>query len=122
MKTIDKIITKENCRYGAPMGRGSYGEPPIHKKISDCAVPLTRGYDKGGAYWGSGDPLRVRYTKDLEYVEFYRVCANDCARPGGRVFLFKDKIVTRCIDTFGRGDIRTEWAGVTLKGEYQPID
>lgn len=122
MKTIDKIITKCDCRYGAPMGRISCGEPPLHKKIFDSAVPLTQGYDKGGAYWGNGDPLRVRYTQDLNYVEFYRVCANDCARPGGRVFLFKERVVTVCLDTFDRGDIRTEWSGVVLKGEYQPID
>lgn len=46
MKTIDKIITKVNCKYGA--------------------------YDKGGAYWGCPENLRVKYTKDLQYIEFYR--------------------------------------------------
>ena len=36
-------------------------------------VPLIDGaYDKGGAYWGFPDNLRVAYTKDLSYVEFYR--------------------------------------------------
>ena len=122
MKTINKIITNCDCRYGAPMGRASYGEMPIHIKLFDCAVPLSQGYDKGGAYWGLGDPLRVRYTKDLSYVEFYRVNPNDCSRIGGKVFLFKEKVITSCIDVFDRGDIRTEYSGVRLKGEYQAID
>ena len=122
MKTIDKIIDKCDSRFGAPMGRRSIGKPPIHKRVFDCAVPLSEGYDKGGAYWGHGDPLRVRYTKDLRYIDFYRVCANDCTYPGAKVFLFKEKVITKCIDVFDRGDIRTEWSGVQLKGEYQAID
>jgi hypothetical protein len=92
MKTIDKIIDKVNCKYGAPMGRpnvtpqaysivelavGDFLACPISKqskRIFDCAVPLSSdgAYDKGGAYWGLGKQLRVRYTKDLTYIEFYR--------------------------------------------------
>lgn len=94
MRTIDKIITKVNDRYGAPMGRPNttpqysnivdtpngryiYLSKPHEKsvKIFDCAVPMSSdsAYDKGGAYWGIGKQLRVRYTKDLSYVEFYRM-------------------------------------------------
>ena len=75
MRTIDKIITKVNGQYGAPMGRSSKGERPNDKKVFDCAVPLSGdgAYDRGGAYWGIGKQLRVRYTKDLSYVEFYRL-------------------------------------------------
>lgn len=90
-RTIDKIITKVNGTYGAPMGRsnkgtrpnplvkGLYGgtKPKIFPvvKIYDCAVPMSGdgAYDKGGAYWGIGKQLRVSYTKDLSYVEFYRI-------------------------------------------------
>ena len=85
MKTIDKIITKLDCRAGAPMGRanvqeGKFKMYPIIQladynglpKIYDCKVPLIQGYDKGGAYWGSPDNLRVRYTKDLNLIYFYR--------------------------------------------------
>jgi len=87
MRTIDKIITNVNCQYGAPMGRPNIGEYPHtvtsgksckiykknQKKVFDCAVPmLSQGYDKGGAYWGYGLQLRVKYTKDLSYIEFYR--------------------------------------------------
>ena len=89
MKTIDKIITKVSGKYGAPMGRsntipqnyslieGKFIADPItkqSKRLFDCAVPMSGcgDYDKGGAYWGLGDQLRVRYTKDLSFVEFYR--------------------------------------------------
>ncbi len=74
MRAIDKIITKVDCTRGAPMGRYNKGERPIDKKIYDCKVPMISGgaYDKGGAYWGIGGELRVSYTKDLSYIEFYR--------------------------------------------------
>jgi hypothetical protein len=56
-----------NCRYGAPMGRASHpnefseqhytvmsNAPPMY--LVRC--PLDRGgYDRGGAYWGLGEPL-----------------------------------------------------------------
>lgn len=90
MKTIDKIITYVNYIYGAPMGRGNKGVRPTtitsgknnkilkcnQIKIFDCRVPMCSGdpsYDKGSAYWGLGNELRVSYTKDLSYIEFYRV-------------------------------------------------
>lgn len=74
MKTIDKIITKKNTQYGAPMGRANIGTMPSDQRIYDCAVPMSSdsAYDKGGAYWELGKQLRVKYTKDLSYVEFYR--------------------------------------------------
>jgi hypothetical protein len=74
MRTIDKIITKVSCKYGAPMGRANIGEKPEGVKIYDCAVPMSDGaYDNGGAYWGIGRQLRVSYTKDLSYIHFYRI-------------------------------------------------
>lgn len=78
MRTIDKIITKMDCRYGSPMGRCNVGVHPnptfnLNKNVFDCAVPMSDGcYDKGGAYWGLGKQLRVSYTKDLTYINFYR--------------------------------------------------
>lgn len=90
MYTISKILYYVNCKYGAPMGRGNVGIRPdtttvtsgnngcIFKNnqvvIFDRPVPMCDGaYDKGGAYWGIGSkPLRVAYTKDMSYIEFYR--------------------------------------------------
>jgi hypothetical protein len=69
----NQIVCEVNGRYGAPMGRHSHGIRPKRGKIYDKAVPLYDGaYDRGGAYWGSPSNLRVRFTKDLSYVEFYR--------------------------------------------------
>lgn len=73
MRTLDKIIDKVSCKYGSPMGRGNVGTKPENKKVFDCAVPMSDGaYDRGGAYWGLGRQLRVSYTKDLTYINFYR--------------------------------------------------
>lgn len=73
MRTINKIITKVNRKYGAPMGRSNVGKKPENKKVFDCFVPMNGAYDTGGAYWGLGSRLRVSYTKDLSYVNFYRM-------------------------------------------------
>ena len=55
------------------MGRSNIGTLPTDKKIFDCRVNLDIGaYDRGGAYWGIGAQLRVSYTKDLSYINFYR--------------------------------------------------
>ena len=71
--TLDKIITKLDCRRGAPLGRINVGERPTDKRVFDCRVILcSGGYDAGGAYWGLGAELRVSYTKDLSYINFYR--------------------------------------------------
>ena len=77
MKSIDaynKIICNVNSKYGAPMGRCNKGIKPINTRIFNRAVPLVYDgvYDKGGAYWGSPSNLRVEYTKDLQYIKFYR--------------------------------------------------
>lgn len=70
--TLTKIICPVNCKYGAPMGRANVGKEPTGKKIFDSPVKLSEGYDKGGAYWGNPSNLRVRYTKNLQYINFYR--------------------------------------------------
>lgn len=87
MKTIDKIITNVSTKFGAPMGRNNVGTKPTiitsgknckrvkrnQITVFDCAVLMCdSAYDKGGVYWGCGEQLRVSYTKDLSYIEFYR--------------------------------------------------
>lgn len=77
MRTINKIITETGLvGGGAQMGRPNVNHLPANYdgRIFDQAVPLDKGgYDQGGAYWGVGSSqLRVRYTKDLTFVEFYR--------------------------------------------------
>lgn len=48
-----------NCKYGAPMGRASYGAPseePRSLRLFQVMID-SGGYDEGGAYWGLGGPL-----------------------------------------------------------------
>jgi hypothetical protein len=73
-KAISKILHPVNSKYGAPMGRLSVGNGKENAtgKVFDSPVPLYDGYDKGGAYWGYPSNLRVKYTADLSYIEFYR--------------------------------------------------
>jgi hypothetical protein len=75
VRTIDLVIPKCNCKYGAPMGRDNVGFKDENKRVYDCFVPMFNdGYDKGYAYWGynpQGKRLRVSYHKDLSYIKFY---------------------------------------------------
>lgn len=72
VRPLDVLCCDVNCKYGAPMGRRVQEVARIDSKVYDCAVPLVDGYDKGGAYWGIPNNLRVQYTTDLTYVNFYR--------------------------------------------------
>ena len=71
-QTLSKIIHPVDTKRGAPMGRPNVGNPPKNGKIYDKWVALFQGYDKGGAYWGYPSNLRVKFTKNLQYIEFYR--------------------------------------------------
>lgn len=83
---LSEIITPVNCQYGSPMGRANIGSQPVtitsgnnsrickahQTKVYEKKVQLIEGYDQGGAYWGLPNNLRVRFTKSLDYIEFYR--------------------------------------------------
>ena len=56
---------------GAPMGRCNIIDQNPGKTF-DRRVDLYQGYDRGGAYWGIGPELRVRYNASLSHIEFYR--------------------------------------------------
>lgn len=73
-RTIDEIIYAVQTGAYTKMGRDNVGTAPADgTRVYDSRVPLVDGcYDKGGVYWGSGH-IRVKYTKDLSYIEFYRV-------------------------------------------------
>lgn len=53
------------CKFGAPMGRDSCdlvgGKLPEHKVRLQRVQLDSGGYDKGGAYWGIGEPLWVAF-------------------------------------------------------------
>ena len=88
-EAFHEIMKDRDCKYGAPMGRPNVGSQPVvvtrfsgrnvrtckcdQVKVYQRRVPMIDGaYDIGGAYWGIGRPLYVRFTKDLSYVEFFR--------------------------------------------------
>lgn len=84
MKITD-IITKVNTSRGAPMGRPNVGSKPktiiepncsvfkkYQTKVYEKRVHIIDGYDIGGAYWGYPSNLYVRFTKDLQYIEYFR--------------------------------------------------
>lgn len=68
------------------MGRPNVGSEPVtvtrgnngrickadQTKVYEKRVSLIDGYDMGGAYWGWPDNLRVRFTKDLSFVQYFR--------------------------------------------------
>ena len=65
--TIDNL----NCKYGAPMGRESWTNYE-GDKIRVFRVPIdSQGYDVGGAYWGTGQPLYC-CTDSASFRVFYR--------------------------------------------------
>lgn len=59
--------TKGSSQYGASMGRRSSGA--LYGVVTLERVPLDEGYDPGGAYWGSGEPLY--YAEDEEGNNLY---------------------------------------------------
>ena len=85
-QAFHEVLRDVNTRYGAPMGRSNVGSQPItvtrgpkcreykcdQTKVYQRHIALDQGYDSGGAYWGIGKPLYVRFTLDLSYVEFFR--------------------------------------------------
>ena len=73
--TLARLVRPLNSRYGAPMGRANVGDRPTDDtKVFDCYLPMSadEAYDTGGSYWGCGSRMRVSYTKDLDFVEYYR--------------------------------------------------
>lgn len=63
-----------DCRYGAPMGRSTWGIPEMCEShsIRLFQVPITDGYDPGGAYWGLGEPLWCATDDEGCYRAFTR--------------------------------------------------
>jgi hypothetical protein len=67
-------LPKVNCAYGAPMGRNSYG---LIQNCEPRTVRLFRvnldqgGYDDGGAYWGTGEPIYCA-TDDADFFNTVR--------------------------------------------------
>ncbi len=50
-------ITLSSGKYGAPMGRNEFYENPTGRVTTFRVKIDSGGYDRGGNYWGLGDPL-----------------------------------------------------------------
>lgn len=46
---------KVNAKYGAPMGRYENVRALAYAPCNLRRVPMSQGYDEGGAYWGNAD-------------------------------------------------------------------
>lgn len=61
-----------NSKYGAPMGRPKQGhgaDPTTPFEVK--RVPINSGgYDRGGAYWGTGQPLYFYIAYETAQVEY----------------------------------------------------
>ena len=74
-------FTKAYSKRGADMGRLTYmpRAPSQPIKLHLERVPIdSGGYDRGGAYWGLGDPLYVAHAEDVQL--FYRAKSRDEAK------------------------------------------
>lgn len=60
------------------MGRSSHGSAAEVRKPRARRVRLdSGGYDNGGAYWGTGEPLYQVYDADGEFTTFVRAHTRD---------------------------------------------
>lgn len=75
-RIYNELLCKVDTSRGAPMGRPSVGDrSQITGQRIYCRrvyLPIDGAYDKGGAYWGCGEPLYVEFTLDKSYVRFFR--------------------------------------------------
>jgi len=66
-------LPQVNCKYGAPMGRNiEMGDGDTEATLTVLPVRLDEGgYDNGGAYWGTGEPIWHIKSDDGEF-DFFR--------------------------------------------------
>ena len=86
-RQFKSIICNVSTSRGAPMGRREYCTANMRRvdvgalpnKMLYCRqVPISQGYDKGGAYWGCGETLYAIFGQayvdgiEYEYAEYVR--------------------------------------------------
>lgn len=79
---MGRQLSGVNYKYGAPMGRPSHGpSQQDEQKFTLQRVPLdSGGYDRGGAYWGLGNPLYWACNEDGDIERFFRAPDRDAAK------------------------------------------
>ena len=67
--------------YGAPMGRRSYYQITEGERVHCQRVLIdSQGYDRGGHYWGSGEPLYFVFQPCGDLRVFIRASSNKAAK------------------------------------------
>ena len=67
--------------YGAPMGRPSYYAITEGERVHCQRVSIdSQGYDRGGHYWGLGDPLYCVFQPHGDLRVFIREKSNTVAK------------------------------------------
>lgn len=66
---LKRVRTPGECQSGRP-NVGTEKDAEGKKIYSRKVVIDKKGYDKGGAYWGTGKIIYVRYTLDKSYIRF----------------------------------------------------
>ena len=84
---MGKQFVDVSCKYGAPMGRHTYGiAGNVDGKISLFHVTLCQGYDDGGAYWGCATSYKDQLycarsvESDDDFFQFIRAESREAAR------------------------------------------
>ena len=80
---INKQLAKDaaSCTRGAPMGRRSCYYLTNGEKVYCQRVSIdSQGYDRGGAYWGIGQPLYCVFQPDGDLRVFVRADSNKQAK------------------------------------------
>lgn len=67
---MTEYYSKAYSAWGASMGRNSGGTPEQNELCKLHRVPIdSGGYDPGGAYWGTGEPLwRMQFDGGEHYA------------------------------------------------------
>ena len=83
---FSSIIDEVSSKYGAPMGRRDCVSEPLFP-VMFCLrqIPLSQGYDQGGAYWGTGGTLWVAWGDGQEEVQELYMRASTRAEAKRRV-------------------------------------
>ena len=82
MSQHEPHLGKAYSQYGASMGRRDYGyEEEIEGRVYATRIRLdSGGYDKGGAYWGSGERLYHVYDAGGRFERFVRATSSKAAK------------------------------------------
>lgn len=78
-------LSKMDCSRGAPHGRRTFTTTNGDQRFYLQKLPLSQGYDAGGAYWGLGTQMWRYVTEDHNAEGFLRADTREIAKQEIRV-------------------------------------